>query len=279
MLMAVLLLCSGQFALASDITRGNQLDAIMRDSAPLYEDQKVCARVAEVGQKVVTASGNSSGFTFHFYVLNTPEVTAFSVPGGDVYVTTGLLRHLTSEDELAVVLGHEIAHINERHLMKTESAARAKTRWTIVLELGIIAASAYAAGLVAAETASFTTQTVGITASGQLIQSNQAGAELANLSARAVMWGTSSGGDKLLDLYFQGYKDEYEFASDRLAMQYADKAGYDGGSLVKVLERLSGNSPETGNSGFSHLHSSNKVLAARIKSAQAQVATAPKPAQ
>jgi predicted Zn-dependent protease len=272
-LLMVLLLSSCAFA--SDFTRGNQVDAIIRDSKPLYEDSDVCARVAEIGQKVVAASGNQSGFTFHFYVLNSPDVTTFSAPGGPVYVTTGLLRHLQSEDELAVMLGHEIAHINERHLMKMESSERSKIFWGRVLIVGAQAAGVFAGAAVQVETAKSLTTVVGVTRNGQLIANDQAGAQLAALTQGAVAWGTANGGSALLDLYYTGYKDEYEFTADRLAIEYANKAGYNGAALATVLTRLSEATGETSAAEISHLHSPNKVLAERTTKARGQGATPP----
>ena len=128
----------------------------------VYEDSGVCARVAEIGQKIVDASGNQFGFSFHFYVLNSPDVTTFSAPGGPVYVTTGLLRHLQSEDELAVMLGHEIAHINKRHMMKTEGSERSKIFWGRVFVVGSVAAGIFAGAAVQIATAKAFTNTVAI---------------------------------------------------------------------------------------------------------------------
>lgn len=299
LLMALLL---GSCAFGSDFTRGNQVDATIRDSMSVYEDSDVCARVAEIGQKMVAASGNPSGFSFHFYVLNSPDVTTFSAPGGPVYVTTGLLQHLKSEDELAVVLGHEIAHINERHMMKTETSERSKIFWGRVLIVGAVAGGAFAGAVVQVETAKALTNTVAMVPAGQtqaytvptrnfglissttvpsvpqyrLLTADPAGSQLAGLTNRAVAWGTASGGETLLNLYFQGYKNDYEFAADKLAIEYADKAGYDGGALIHVLERLSGSTGEISPNEISHLHSSSKGLEARTVQARGQATTPPK---
>jgi predicted Zn-dependent protease len=53
---------------------------------------------------------------YRFAILNSEEINAFAAPGGYLFVTLGLLKEIRSEDELAGVLGHEIAHITERHL-------------------------------------------------------------------------------------------------------------------------------------------------------------------
>jgi len=301
MKLVIALLLVSSYAWASDATRGNQVDAVIRDTTPLYEDSEVCARVSEIGQRVVTASGNPSGYSFRFYVLNSPDVTTFSAPGGPVYITTALLSHLTSEDELAVILGHEIAHVNERHLMKIESSERSKVFWGRVLIVGVDAAAIFGSAVLQAEASrafsstvvfpggASATSTTTIRNSGQLVTTttyqfnyyeyrlpNPSGAQFANLNMGAVSWGTAGGGSTVLDLYYQGYKDEYELTADRLAMEYANKAGYDGSALVRVLDRLSGPNAEIDPAEISHMHSSIEKLAARANKARGQGSTPPR---
>jgi predicted Zn-dependent protease len=277
----VLLLSASAFG--SDITRGNQVDAVLRDDAPLYEDSQVCARVAEIGQKVVAASGNKRGFSYSFYVLNNSDVTAFSAPGGHVYVTTGLLRHLESEDELAAVLGHEIAHVEERHLMQTEMTQRAKERWQTILyattELAAIAASVLVRNAIGESMNTYTAvpgpgvyvgagrfhgSTVYIHVPNMIVLPQDAGGmQIAGIVRNAVAMGTARGGAMLLNAYYHGFKDQYEFDADRLGMKYAKAAGYDGASLVHVMERIGGTPAEIDSTGISHMHSSSKVLLQR----------------
>lgn len=266
---ALLVLLLSACAFGSDVTRGNHIDAIMRDSIPIYENNEVCARVGEVGQKVVAASGDQPGFPYSFYVLNSSDVTAFSAPGGHVYVTTGLLRHLESEDELAAVLGHEIAHINEHHLMKTEMSERTKKFWTIMLYVGSQAAAIYVGNLVGDAIGNSMSSTL-ITSNGQIIADplNNTAQQIAGLAANAASIGTSAGGERLLNTFYKGFKDQYEFDADRLAMQYANKAGYDGATLVHVLERIGGTTAEINSTGVSHLHSPAKVLLERTAAAK-----------
>ena len=85
-----------------------------------------------------------------------------------------------------------------------------------------------------------------------------------------MAFGTASGGETLLNLYYQGYKDEYEFAADKLGMEYAEKAGYNGAAMARVLERLSGPAAEIDPTEISHLHSSDKKLVARTAAARGQ---------
>ena len=56
-------------------------------------------------------------------MLDDASVNAFALPGGYVYVTRGILTHLTSEAELATVIGHEIGHVTARHSVNQLSKA------------------------------------------------------------------------------------------------------------------------------------------------------------
>jgi predicted Zn-dependent protease len=74
-------------------------------------------RVETVGRKVVQNSDASrSPYTFDFHLLSDPEtLNAFALPGGQVFITYGLLSKLEDEAQLAGVLGHEIGHVVNRH--------------------------------------------------------------------------------------------------------------------------------------------------------------------
>lgn len=83
----------------------------------LYPDQEVQDQVNQVGNKIIQNSdAKRSPYRYNFYVLRDPEtVNAFALPGGQIFITVGLLKRLTSEDQLAGILGHEIGHVVGRH--------------------------------------------------------------------------------------------------------------------------------------------------------------------
>jgi predicted Zn-dependent protease len=91
----------------------------------VYRDPELSAYVTRVGERIAKES-NRPDLNYTFTILNDEEINAFAVPGGFVYVTRGILMHLNSESELAAVLGHEIAHVTEKH------AFRSKTRGQIL---------------------------------------------------------------------------------------------------------------------------------------------------
>ncbi len=94
---------------------GEGADRQIREETGVYlDDPELRAYVDRVGN-ALAARSERADLIFHFEVLNTPEINAFALPGGFVYVTRGMLERLSSEDELAMVLGHEIGHVTARH--------------------------------------------------------------------------------------------------------------------------------------------------------------------
>ncbi|MEZ5312984.1 MAG: M48 family metalloprotease [Thermoanaerobaculia bacterium] len=64
-----------------------------------------------------SARSRAPGLPWSFKVMDDPAVNAFALPGGFIYVTRGILERMTSEAELASVLGHEIGHVTAQHSM------------------------------------------------------------------------------------------------------------------------------------------------------------------
>jgi beta-barrel assembly-enhancing protease len=83
----------------------------------LDPDPQLQARVDRIGERLVSRSAaGKSPYRFEFHVLNDPQtINAFALPGGQVFITEGLLRRLETDGQLAGVLGHEIGHVVARH--------------------------------------------------------------------------------------------------------------------------------------------------------------------
>jgi len=97
-----------------EIRVGQQVAANLLGVAPLVKDDALQQYVNQVGRWVAMQSGRPE-LPWHFGVVESADVNAFAAPGGYVLITRGLYASLSDEAELAGVLGHEIAHVTERH--------------------------------------------------------------------------------------------------------------------------------------------------------------------
>jgi beta-barrel assembly-enhancing protease len=96
---------------------GNQLAAQVRQQEKVLEDPQVQSYVNTLGQRLVAqVPRKERPFDFHFTVIDAPDnVNAFALPGGHIFVYSGLIRAASNEAELASVLGHEVAHVTSGH--------------------------------------------------------------------------------------------------------------------------------------------------------------------
>lgn len=89
----------------------------------VINDPFLVSYINRVGQRLVSQIGPQP-FTYRFHILDDPTMNAFAVPGGYIYITTGFIRMMEREGELAGVLAHEIAHIHARHLTRQLERSR-----------------------------------------------------------------------------------------------------------------------------------------------------------
>ncbi len=165
-------------------------------------DPALNAYAQKVTQAVALASDRPSIFKgYHVQVLDSAEVNAFAAPGGFIFVTRGLLKLVKSEDELAGVLAHEVAHITKRHGLKTIQTARLTSAFTI---LGSEAAKNYTPQQVSQLTTAF----------GGAVD------------------------DVVNKLVVNGYSRDKEYEADKFGALYTKAANYDPGALKSFLARM-----------------------------------------
>ncbi len=88
---------------------GESVAASARDQLPMSQDEELLAYVRGIGNKLAAAAGRDD-FDYTFDVVIDPELNAFALPGGKVFVNSGAVLATDSEAELAGLLGHEISH-------------------------------------------------------------------------------------------------------------------------------------------------------------------------
>ena len=103
-------------------------------SSQVYQDARLQAYVDQIGKKLAAIS-HRPDLEYHFTIIDSPDINAFALPGGYVYVNRGLIDYLTTEAQLAAVLGHEIGHITARHSVRQNAAAKTSTALSVVAVL------------------------------------------------------------------------------------------------------------------------------------------------
>jgi predicted Zn-dependent protease len=114
-----------------EIAMGQQSDQEIVASMGVYQDPALQKYVQDLGMKLAMRSERPN-LPWKFTVIDDPVVNAFAIPGGFIYVTRGILTHLTSEAELAGVIGHEIGHVTAKH-----SVNRMATQQIAQIGLGV----------------------------------------------------------------------------------------------------------------------------------------------
>lgn len=137
-----------------EVQLGKEADGQIIAQYGLYDDDELTAYVERIGQELLDVSHLRRDDTdakfrntpFTFRVLDSPVINAFALPGGFVYVTRGLMAHMENEAQLAVVLGHEIAHVAARHASQRALSQQAR-------QLGLIAGAVGGQAIFGGETA------------------------------------------------------------------------------------------------------------------------------
>jgi predicted Zn-dependent protease len=97
-----------------DVEQGAEVAKQVEQQIGLYSLPSADAYVSELGARLAKTA-NDPRWKFTFHIVDQQEPNAFAIPGGGIYVSRGLLALVNREDELAGVLGHEIAHVTQRH--------------------------------------------------------------------------------------------------------------------------------------------------------------------
>jgi predicted Zn-dependent protease len=126
----------------------------------LDPDPQVQQLVSQVGERVVSSSdAHNTPYQFHFYALADDQtVNAFALPGGPVFITRGLLSKLSTEAELAGVLGHEVGHVVGRHT--AAQIAKSRLAQGLIGAAGVAGSDDYGHGQQTAQLAALAAQMI-----------------------------------------------------------------------------------------------------------------------
>ncbi len=163
------------------------------------DDPQIVDYVNKIGQKIV-AVVPPQPFTYHFYVIKQEVYNAFAGPAGHIFINSGLLTAMDTEEELAGIIAHEVSHVTCRHI--SEKIDRSK-------KIGLLTLAGIATGILLGAGGSATgagAATIGSTAAGQSLS--------------------------------LAYNREDEIQADQIGLQYLTDADYSGQGLMSVLTKI-----------------------------------------
>ena len=115
---------------AREVAIGNQIASQINAQIPLVQDVPLNLYVNDLGRMIAHHSARPD-LQYHFYIVDSPALNAFALPGGHIYVNRGLIERTSDISELAGILAHEVGHVAARHgaqnlerQMRTRSMAR-----------------------------------------------------------------------------------------------------------------------------------------------------------
>ncbi len=165
----------------------------------LIEDPVIVNYVNNVGKRIISVIPPQP-FTYHFYIIKDDVYNAFASPAGHIFINSGLFEAMDNEEELAGILGHEIAHVVCRHI--SQKIERSK-------KIGLATLAGIAAGIFL-------------------------GTGGAAVGASAVTIGSMAAGQSIA----LAYSREDEMQADQLGLKHLTKAGYSGLGLLSVLKKI-----------------------------------------
>ncbi len=106
-------------ASVAEVEAGRKFSLVILAGLPLIQDHTVQQYVKKIGQQIVSGL-EKPAFTYRFFIVHDRQLNAFAVPGGYIYIHSGLLLRTDSTDELAGVMGHEVAHAQNHHMVRQQ---------------------------------------------------------------------------------------------------------------------------------------------------------------
>ena len=104
-------------SLEKDLKLGEKGFKQVEATMGIYNDSSMTSYLNKVGQRLVS-NLDSVLFDYQFFIVNESSPNAFALPGGYIFITTGMIPIIENEDELACIIGHEIIHSNNRHTIR-----------------------------------------------------------------------------------------------------------------------------------------------------------------
>ena len=117
-----------------EIEMGREYNAQILKQNSIYPDQELQDYVQSIGESLASKS-HRPNLIYRFTVLDSSDINAFALPGGYIFINRGLMSYLSSEEELAAVLAHEIGHVTARHSVRQYSQSQLMSIISTAIEI------------------------------------------------------------------------------------------------------------------------------------------------
>jgi Zn-dependent protease with chaperone function len=212
---------------------GNWTSARLRRSFVVVHSPEVETTLRGVVDRLQTAA-TVANRQVRVYIIASPEINAFTVPNGDIFVCSGLLEALESIDEVAAVMGHELDHFLQHDTMeRLESLRRSRILFTVIVSVAAVG-GADAGAAIAAPLAAAGAATSASASASTSITTNV----LSNLATNAIQTAGGVVAQSVGTAIVSGHSQEAELRADANGARYLWAAGYDVDAELSMLAKL-----------------------------------------
>ncbi len=207
-----------------------------------YDDEEELERVLDIGYRLAERSGFRD-FPFTFYLVDMPVPNAFALPGGQIFVTRGMLDLGLDDDMLAGLLGHEIGHVTQHHGLRMQRRATLLNVLSQALLVGVMVA-----------------------ASDDGSQRDEGPYDPYSRPTSRVE-GAAAAGIVVSELLLRSYSRDFEDEADAEGQRMAAAAGFDPSGTQRLMATMEARIPQTKEYGYWRTH---PFFDERVRAAQAR---------
>ena len=216
----------------------------------LSDDPVEVERINRIGYQIARKSGFTK-FPFSFHLIDMAIPNAFALPAGHIFVTRGMLRLDLTDDMLAGLLGHEIAHVTDEHFLEMQRRATLLNVLSQVLTVGVLIGASQSDG------------------DTYRARDPDYRYRRGNSSGDIVM-GVAATGMMVTELLLRSYSRENEDEADEDGQRYAAAAGFDPDGTRQLMAKMESRLPQDQSFGYWQTH---PFFEERVRAAKARKST------
>jgi len=236
--------------------QGLEISSYIAREFELVDDEEMIERVNNIGYSV-SYWASEPDVIYSFNIVKMKEPNAFALPGGFIFLTEGMMKIDLTDDELAMLIGHEAAHVKLKHISKMQRRSGL---------LALLQQAMLIGAIVGMRDESYSSNYRGP------IDPRRDPVSLGDSGKWAVVQGLATFGSLFRNLLELGYSRKYEFEADHSGFLFATRTGYKAAALEGLMQKLHNHIYETPGITYwrTHPYFSERIERARAKSRSEQ---------